>query len=821
MSFMDSMYLEGVEYVSFRTFRLMQGTSARVVINDTSQTYGETPPRLIVALSILSNKRYVISLDKADSLTDPSTYYIHEMSADVLEPELVSDDTPTGATTGDPFGFSIAARDNVGVVTAWIDYWTNLDSTQLDITLTLASGTAVNGRWTGEITIPSNVNLLYYEIYLKDGNTLMFISPAKTVPVTDNDLPVFGTDTSPTAGTTGDPFDFSVSVSDNIGVSEVHVEYWYGGGTHTNRTLTGTDTYHLEITIPSTSTDSLNYFFSAVDAAGSWAWLPEMTVPIKDNDLPSIDIGVVPDEGTTGEKVEFHPDITDNIAVANAYVEYWFGEGGHFNVTLASADDYKVTIDLPMASTDPLHLFLSAVDAAENWQKTETFSVLILDNDPPTFGTDSTPNEADLGEKLTFSTVVSDNIGVTSVYVDYWYGTGARTNMSMGGTGTYSLEITITSETVDTLNYQFKAVDAAGNWMDATIKTITFQDKVLPTLGADASDTVAVQGKDFVFKVQASDNIEVAAVKVKYRFGSDAFQEKDMTGGPTEFTFTVSVPLSETRPLGYIFTAFDTSDNTVSSQEYTRTPVDRTKPGFVSDDSDQVLNEGQEFEFIVKWEDNVDIAEAFVVYWYEGAAESNVSMVLSGTTFKYTMTVPDGTKGTLNYKFKAKDAAGNWATSTVYELQVTPKPVKEEKGLGTGLLAAIILVVILVVILLLYVAMRKGKAPAEATTPPPPAPVVAEAPVETKGAVGASPAAQAVAPPPPTPAVAPVAVAAAASAPAGRFRVLNVKAQCASCGTQIDRGSSAYVCSCGAALHEKCAAKVRACPNCKAEIRFG
>ena len=156
-----------------------------------------------------------------------------------------------------------------------------------------------------------------------------------------------------------------------------------------------------------------------------------------------------------------------------------------------------------------------------------------------------------------------------------------------------------------------------------------------------------------------------------------------------------------------------------------------------------------------------------------------------------------------------------------------------EKKSNTWLLASIIaLVIIVVVIVLLYMMRsRRGREAVPAQMPP-----TATGPGMVGGAQGgtgvaptpiAAPPPVSYAPPAPTVAVAPAAPVAARTAPAavgtatGRFRVLNVKTQCTACNGPIERGANAYVCSCGTAIHEQCAGRLKICPGCNKEIRFG
>jgi hypothetical protein len=171
------------------------------------------------------------------------------------------------------------------------------------------------------------------------------------VTITDNDAPVFGTDGSDTSITTGETFDFSIAVTDNIGVTNVYVEYWFGSGTHTNVTMSGSGPYTYSVTVPSNAT-VIRYIFHATDSAGNWEETSQVDVSVSDNDAPEFGTDGSDTAGTTGETFDFSIAVSDNIGVTNVYVEYWFGTGSHTNVSMSGSGPYTYQITVPSGSTD-------------------------------------------------------------------------------------------------------------------------------------------------------------------------------------------------------------------------------------------------------------------------------------------------------------------------------------------------------------------------------------------------------------------------------------------------------------------------------------
>jgi len=139
----------------------------------------------------------------------------------------------------------------------------------------------------------------------------------------DNDAPIFGTDFTPSSGGTGDSFTFNISVSDNMKICYVYVEYWFGNGSHANVSMKGDNPYTFTITIFSNSTKTLHYIFHARDIVGNWNETPKKDVIIFDNDAPIFGMDSTPGYGTTGDPYTFNITVLDNIHVQTIAVEYW------------------------------------------------------------------------------------------------------------------------------------------------------------------------------------------------------------------------------------------------------------------------------------------------------------------------------------------------------------------------------------------------------------------------------------------------------------------------------------------------------------------
>ncbi len=378
-----------------------------------------------------------------------------------------------------------------------------------------------------------------------------------------------------------------------------------------------------------------------------------------DTRLPEFHLDTTNTTGTTGEDLVFEINVTDNLDVRECFVEYWYGFGAHINISLLGTNPYSKNITLPWNSTNVISYEFHAVDVVGNWNKTRIKRVIILDNDPPSFGANSTDNSGTTGDTVTFSIQVSDNIDVEDVYVEYWQNTMFRNNMSMVLTqGTYDYSTEVPTDNISDLHYLFRAVDEQGNWVESMEDNIIISDNDPPIFGEDLTADSGTTGDPFRFEIEVSDNIELEEVLVSYWFGSGDARDIAMSNGSGTYFLEIMIP-SDVESLHYYFYADDTSDNTNETDVEDVTILDNDRPVFGSDTSDAVATTGDEFRFEVEVADNIEIADVRVEYWFGSEPHNNVSMEGDGS-YLLTIVTTMSSLEPLHYIFHSIDTAGNW-----------------------------------------------------------------------------------------------------------------------------------------------------------------
>jgi hypothetical protein len=236
------------------------------------------------------------------------------------KPLFGADDTLKTGNTGDPFRFKIAVTDNIAVDGVWVEYWYGTGAHKVE-DLRLMRGT--DDTWEHTIIVMDTLEHLHYLIYAKDTSENENNLLKRTLPITDNDLPNFGFESSGSP-TTGDLFTFELEVTDNIEVNNVHVEYWIGDGIQLKQKMKmqSNGVWNLTMTLPH-SIDELFYEFYATDSSGNKNHSDVKGLDILDNDPPLADAGDEVNCDVNSEVILTGSGSWDNIGISN-YTWYFF-----------------------------------------------------------------------------------------------------------------------------------------------------------------------------------------------------------------------------------------------------------------------------------------------------------------------------------------------------------------------------------------------------------------------------------------------------------------------------------------------------------------
>jgi hypothetical protein len=580
-------------------------------------------------------------------------------------PTFIEDLSDTATTTGDGLLLSVKIDDNIGISSAYAEYSNGVGFSGNSSMVYVSTNT-----WEVTLSAPDSTSDISYAFHFNDTSDNWNETNSDTVTVTDNDAPTFGSDSSPPSGTTGDPYNFQVSILDNILVQNVYLEYWFGTGSPQNVSMAGSGLYTYQIVIPGDSTDTLHYVIHAVDTSSNWNETSQSDISIIDNDLPSQWVDSSYNSAATGDGFIFDLGVSDNIGIGSVYVEYWFGTGAHNNFSMGGTGPFSYTITIPLDSTDALHYIFHAMDTSNNWNQTTQTDVIVTDNDRPSTWSDSTLDTATTGDAFTFDLTVEDNIGIGSVHVEYWFGIGSHENISMVGAGPYSLEIVVPLNSIEALHYIFHAKDTSDNWNRTTQNDVAVLDNDLPGQWFDGSLIQATTGDSYPFNITVSDNIGLRSVHVEYWFGEGGHMNDTMLPSAGSYMLSIVIPQDSLDTLHYVYYARDTSNNWNSTSQTDVVVEDNDIPIFGTDTTPGNGYTGDMFSFTVDVSDNIGVDSVYVEYWYGDGVHELVEMSGSGFYY-YTINIPADSNETLHYLFNASDTSDNWMRTTQQDVEIS------------------------------------------------------------------------------------------------------------------------------------------------------
>ncbi|MFO8051601.1 MAG: NosD domain-containing protein [Thermoplasmatota archaeon] len=210
------------------------------------------------------------------------------------------------------------------------------------------------------------------------GDTLLPYGPGDHLPLVFENFPPEITDTTSGTPTTGDPFTFSAEASDLGGVSGVHIEYWFDGSVHINRTMESEEEmiYESIVSVPDTVLN-VSYRMSVEDASGNWNSTSVRTKEVVDNDGPWFRNLTYPPLLGIGQNSTVSVRIYDNIEILNVSFMVELPDMDRMEINHSVEGDLY-SADLPVLNDEGwMNISIRAVDAQGNMNWSDgTLSVI-------------------------------------------------------------------------------------------------------------------------------------------------------------------------------------------------------------------------------------------------------------------------------------------------------------------------------------------------------------------------------------------------------------------------------------------------------------
>ncbi|MCJ2556308.1 MAG: hypothetical protein LN415_04280 [Candidatus Thermoplasmatota archaeon] len=378
------------------------------------------------------------------------------IAQDTEAPEI--DHTPvTEGWVGVEILISATVTDNVELDEVWLNY-TNVTGIGFNETMT-PDGDIYN------YTIPaqSPAGTVDYFIWVNDTEDNQNLTATSTITVSVDDVPPEIDHTPVTEGWVGVEILISATVTDNVELDEVWLNYTNVTGIGFNVSMTEDGDAYTYSMPAQTSTGTADYFIWVNDTEDNQNLTATSTITVSvDSDAPEIDHTPVT-TANAGVTFNISATVTDNAAVDEVHFDYTDVGGAHHNETmiLVTGDTYNYTIPA-QSSAGTLEYFIWANDTSDNQNLTGSYTIDIqaADTTDPTIT--HTPVESATADKeVSIEATITDNVGVESATLYYRkQGDATYTSATMSVSGdTYTATIPASAVTTDGVEYYISATD--------------------------------------------------------------------------------------------------------------------------------------------------------------------------------------------------------------------------------------------------------------------------------------------------------------------------------------------------------------------------
>ncbi|MDP6157032.1 MAG: PKD domain-containing protein, partial [Candidatus Thermoplasmatota archaeon] len=508
-----------------------------------------------------------------------------------------------------------------------------------------------------------NVWNMSYEMGGKGVGKDRFSLAALPDPSLDTEKPIFMDDNTTLKATTGDMFNFSINLSDDIGFKKVKGFYTYSDNEKLNLApmkYFGEDNWYRNVLMREDAT-GFSYYFEIEDYLGNNITIGKKDVMIIDNDPPELRNDITHNVATTGDSFTFSANITDNMGVDFVNVTYTYDDRIEYNISMTWSveNTWSRTITVE-EGVENLDYYFFYGDISNNTNNSEFETVIVRDNDLPFLENDNTGSFPTTGDAFTFVGNFSDNIEILEVYVNYSINGVEFLPRSLVNEEDQRWSITMIIPSNGTnLSYYFHFSDNDGNPVTTSETSLAIVDNDNPVFMTDGTSDQPATGDELQFQTFVTDNIGISIVKVIYTYGVSGIMNESMSnegrGSPDMFSKTVTVD-PEAILVDYHFFMMDDSGNS----NFTETIV-----LFVSDNDPPTADAGEDIWIDqhtkvtfngTQCQDNIGLDEYEWSFEYDGQ-----KTYLYGDDAKFTFI----TAGTYEVTLNITDTSGNWQNDTM------------------------------------------------------------------------------------------------------------------------------------------------------------
>jgi hypothetical protein len=480
-------------------------------------------------------------------------------------PEFLNiNDFPDPQENGGFVNITADIQDDIGVDDVWINI-TYPDTTWVNVSM----DKGIADEWYYE-TSYADLGLYSYTIWAKDTSDNWNYSLQDLFTIHDTDGPLFSDlDANPDIQISEGYINISVSVIDDMGVNDVYIIIPYPDGGQINASMNKGigDIWYYNITYDETGT--FFYTVLANDTSNNWNSSETLTFEILGYDYPPTiwPPNAQPNPQQVGQLVNITVRVTDEIGVDEVWVTIIYPGGTWQNLTMFPANNNGWYYRNAYLALNDYQYVIWAKDIGGQWNSSGANSFTIHDILPPIFDNiNDSPDPGEIGESVTISVDVYDDVAVDEVWANFRYPNGTWINVSMESDGSQTWFVERPYLDQGLYLYVIWATDICGNWISSDSETFVIQDTEGPII-IDTFDEEEEfrEDEDINITVEVFDNVGINGVWINISFPDDRWLIVSMDPGPgNEWYYTTD--FDTPGEFTYTIMAVDSSGNWNTTQ---------------------------------------------------------------------------------------------------------------------------------------------------------------------------------------------------------------------------------------------------------------
>jgi hypothetical protein len=382
-----------------------------------------------------------------------------------------------------------------------------------------------------------------------------------------------------------------------------------------------------------------------------------------DDDPPELtNLSDTPDPQSAGGNVNITVDVTDDHNVESVWVNITYPDSSWANMSMMQGSGNEWFLNTTYLDPGLYSYAVWANDSSDNWNTTGpgTFDITGDFSLPELSNLLDFPDPQIPGGNVNITVDVTDNIGVSSVWVNITFPDATWNNVTMtkgSGDGWY---FNTSYSDLGSYSYTVWANDTSDNWNSSGPGTFTIQDIDGPLFSNLDDDPDPQENGGYVnLTVDVTDNVAVDMVWINITYPDASWVNVSMTQG-TGDEWYYNTSYADLGVYTYTIFANDTNDNWNTTGPETFTIQDTDGPLFSNlDDAPDPQENGGNVNISVDVTDDVGVNEVWVNVTYPDSSWINVSMS-SGTGDEWYFNAPYNDLGSYSYTVWAKDTSNNW-----------------------------------------------------------------------------------------------------------------------------------------------------------------